>query len=296
MFCSEGSPAGFDSAQYTTSTDFDAGAHAVYDTLVEFKRGTLDLTPGLAEKWDESPDAKTFTFHLRRGVKFQSTAWFKPTRDFNADDVVFTFKRMIDPNEPFQKAHPVSFPYLTDLGYDKNIASVEKLDDNTVRFMLKTPDVVFVRNVAMEFASIVSAEYAAQLLKQGKPEDINQKPVGTGAFVFRDYQKDSTIRYEANPTYWNRKDGHIDKLVFSITPDAAVRQQKLASGECQVTSFPRPADIAASKQDSKLTVLSGVGFNVAYVGYNTTHKPLDNLKVRRALDMAIDKQAIIKTV
>ncbi|AET93535.1 periplasmic dipeptide transport protein (plasmid) [Burkholderia sp. YI23] len=296
VFCSEGSPAGFDSAQYTTSTDFDAGAHAVYDQLVEFRRGTLDLVPGLAEKWDESPDAKTFTFHLRRGVKFQSTAWFKPTRDFNADDVVFTFRRMIDPNEQFQKAHPVSFPYLTDLGYDKNVASVDKLDDYTVRFTLRTADVVFVRNIAMEFASIVSAEYAAQLLKLGKPEDLNQKPVGTGAFVFRDYQKDATIRYDANPTYWNRKDVHIDKLVFSITPDAAVRQQKLSGGECQVTSFPRPADIAASKNDPKLTVLSGVGFNVAYVGYNTTHKPLDNVNVRRALDMAIDKQAIIKTV
>jgi dipeptide transport system substrate-binding protein len=296
VFCSEGSPAGFDSAQYTTSTDFDAGAHAVFDTLVEFKRGTLDLTPGLAEKWDESPDAKTFTFHLRHGVKFQTTPYFKPTRDFNADDVVFTFKRMIDPNEPFQKAHPVSFPYLTDLGYDKNIASVEKLDDYTARFTLKTPDVVFVRNIAMEFASIVSAEYAAQLLKQNKPEDFNQKPVGTGAFVFRDYQKDSTIRYDANPAYWNRGNVHIDKLVFSITPDAAVREQKLESGECQVTSFPRPADIEAAKKNAKLTVLSGVGFNVAYVGYNTTHKPLDNVLVRRALDMAIDKQAIIKTV
>src|SRR6187402_1380511 len=164
VFCSEGSPAGFDSAQYTTSTDFDAGAHAVYDTLVEFKRGSLDLVPGLAEKWEESPDAKTFTFHLRHGVKFQTTDWFKPTRDFNADDVVFTFKRMIDPENPFQKAHPVSFPYLSDLDYDKNIASVEKLDDYTVRFTLRTSDVVFVRNIAMEFASIVSAQYADQLL------------------------------------------------------------------------------------------------------------------------------------
>src|SRR4051794_23649707 len=76
VFCSEGSPAGFDSAQYTTSTDFDAGAHSVYDTLVEFRRGTLDLVPGLAERWESSPDAKSITFHLRRGVKFQSTPWF----------------------------------------------------------------------------------------------------------------------------------------------------------------------------------------------------------------------------
>ncbi|SAL35422.1 ABC transporter [Caballeronia sordidicola] len=296
VFCSEGSPAGFDSAQYTTSTDFDAGAHAVYDTLVEFKRGSLDLVPGLAEKWDESADAKTFTFHLRHGVKFQATDWFKPTRDFNADDVVFTFKRMIDPENAFQKAHPVSFPYLSDLGYDKNIASVEKLDDYTVRFTLHTSDVVFVRNIAMEFASILSAQYADQLLKAGKTEDLNQKPVGTGPFVFRDYQKDATIRYDAHPDFWNKKDVHIAKLVFSITPDAAVRMQKLTSGECQMTSYARPADIQSARNNPKLAVLSSVGFNVAYVGYNTTHKPLDNVLVRRALDMSIDKQAILKSV
>ncbi len=258
VFCSEGSPAGFDSAQYTTSTDFDAGAHAVYDTLVEFKRGSLDLVPGLAETWDESADAKTFTFHLRHGVKFQTTPWFKPTRDFNADDVVFSFKRMIDPDNAFQKAHPVSFPYLSDLGYDKNIASVEKLDDYTVRFTLHTSDVVFVRNIAMEFASIVSAEYADQLLKAGKTEDLNQKPVGTGPFVFRDYQKDATIRYDAHPDFWNKKDVHIAKLVFAITPDAAVRMQKLASGECQMTAFPRPADIQTARSNPKLAFQCGL--------------------------------------
>jgi dipeptide transport system substrate-binding protein len=296
VFCSEGSPAGFDSAEYTTSTDFDPGAHAIYDTLVEFKRGSLDLVPGLATSWDESADAKTFTFHLRKGVKFGATAYFKPTRDFGADDVVFTFQRMIDPDNAFQKAHPVSFPYLSDLGYDKNIASVTKLDDNTVRFTLKTPDVVFVRNIAMEFASILSAEYADQLLKAGKVTDLNQHPVGTGAFVFRDYQKDATIRFDANPDYWDRANVHIGKLVFAITPDAAVRMQKLTSGECQMISYPRPADVAAARKDPNLTVASGVGFNVAYVGYNTTHKPLDNLLVRRALDMAVDKQAIIKDV
>ena len=109
-----------------------------------------------------------------------------------------------------------------------------------MRFTLHTSDVVFVRNIAMEFASIVSAQYADQLLKAGKTEDLNQKPVGTGPFVFRDYQKDAIIRYDAHADFWNRKDVHIDKLVFAITPDAAVRMQKLTSGECQMTAFPRP--------------------------------------------------------
>ncbi|WP_248324137.1 MULTISPECIES: ABC transporter substrate-binding protein [unclassified Caballeronia] len=119
-------------------------------------------------------------------------------------------------NEPFQKAHPVSFPYLTDLGYDKNIASVTSWTITPCASRSRRRTSCSCANVAMEFASIVSAEYAAQLLKSGKVEDFNQKPVGTGAFVFRDYQKALTIRYDANSTFWNRKDVHIDELVLPI--------------------------------------------------------------------------------
>ncbi|MFP3562118.1 ABC transporter substrate-binding protein, partial [Paraburkholderia sp. SIMBA_049] len=79
--------------------------------------------------WDVSSDQRVYTFHLRRGVKFQTTAWFKPTRPFQADDVVFTFGRMLDADSPFRKAYPVSFPYFSDLGFDRNIERIEKVDD-----------------------------------------------------------------------------------------------------------------------------------------------------------------------
>ncbi|MFO6025861.1 ABC transporter substrate-binding protein, partial [Pseudomonas aeruginosa] len=90
IFCSEGSPAGFDPAQYTTGTDFDAAAETVFNRLTQFERGGTKVLPGLAESWDVSDDGKTYTFHLRKGVKFHSTDYFKPTREFNADDVLFT--------------------------------------------------------------------------------------------------------------------------------------------------------------------------------------------------------------
>ncbi|HBO5253962.1 TPA: ABC transporter substrate-binding protein, partial [Pseudomonas aeruginosa] len=93
IFCSEGSPAGFDPAQYTTGTDFDAAAETVFNRLTQFERGGTKVLPGLAESWDVSDDGKTYTFHLRKGVKFHSTDYFKPTREFNADDVLFTFER-----------------------------------------------------------------------------------------------------------------------------------------------------------------------------------------------------------
>ena len=296
VFCSEGSPAGFDTAQYTTSVEFTAGSYTVYNRLVEFVRGGTDIEPGLAEKWDVSPDGLQYTFHLRHGVKFQTTSFFRPAREFNADDVVFTFERMLDPEQPFHKAYPVPFPYFSDLGLAKNVDRIEALDPYTVRFTLKTVDAPFLQQIAMPFASILSAEYTDQLLKAGKASDINLFPVGTGPFIFRSYTKDDTIRFDGNPDYWKPGVVRVGKLIFAITVDPAVRLQKLRRGECQVMAYPRPADIPAVKADPTLAMPSEVGFNLGILGYNTTRKPLDDVQVRRALDMSINKKAIIESV
>lgn len=297
VYCSEGSPAGFDPGQYTTGTDFDAAAETVFNRLVQFQRGGTKVVPGLAEKWDVAADGLSYTFHLRKGVKIQTTDYFKPTRDFNADDVVFTFDRMLNKNNAFRKAYPTEFPYFTDMGMDENITKVEKLDANTVKFTLKSIDAAFLQNLAMSFASIQSAEYADKLLKAGTPQLLNQQPVGTGPFIFKRYQKDAQIRFAANKQYWDKADGpKVDNLVFAITTDPSVRFQKLKAGECQITAFPRPTDIAAMKADSKLNVISQAGFNLGYLAYNVKHKPMDKLEVRQALDMAVNKKAIIDAV
>ena len=304
VFCSEASPAGFDSAQYVAGTDFDAGAEAIYNRLSQFERGSTAVVPGLATSWDIAPDLLTYTFHLRKGVKFHTTPYFKPTRDFNADDVLFTFNRMIDKDMPFRKAYPTEFPYFTDMGMDTNIKQVEKLDDITVRFTLATVDAAFIQNLAMSFASIVSAEYADQLLKQGKPQDINMKPVGTGPFVFKSYQKDSNIRYTGNKEYWAPDDVRVDNLIFAITTDPSVRMQKLKRNECQITAYPRPADLEPLKADKNLQMPEQAGFNLGYIAYNVMDKvkgsdqpnPLAQLKVRQALDMSVHKQQIIDSV
>lgn len=296
VYCSEASPAGFDPAQYTSGTEFDASAETVFNRLVQFKRGGTTLEPGLAARWDISADGKVYTFHLREGVKFHTTAYFKPTRDFNADDVLFTFNRMRDPQQPFRKAYPAEFPYFTDMGLDQNIASLSKADDHTVVFTLKRPDAAFAADLAMSFASVQSAEYAAQLLAAGKPEQLNQQPIGTGPFVFRRYQKDAVIRFDGNRQYWKPEEVKLDHLVFAITPDAATRLQKLKTGECQVSGYARPVDLAEVKKDPNLKVLEQPGFNVGFLAYNTQHPPLNDARVRQALDMAINKQAVVDTV
>ncbi|MET3456242.1 MULTISPECIES: ABC transporter substrate-binding protein [Pseudomonas] len=304
VFCSEGSPAGFDPGQYTTGTDFDASAETMFNRLTQFERGGTAVIPGLATKWDISEDGLTYTFHLREGVKFHTTPYFKPTREFNADDVLFTFNRMINKDDPFRKAYPTEFPYFTDMGMDTNITKIDKVDDHTVKFTLKDVDAAFIQNMAMSFASIQSAEYAAQLLKEGKASDINQKPVGTGPFVFKSYQKDSNIRYTGNKDYWKPDDVKIDNLIFAITTDPSVRMQKLKKNECQITLFPRPADLKALKEDKALKMPDQAGFNLGYIAYNVMDKikgsnepnVLADLKVRQALDMAVNKPQIIDSV
>src|SRR5262245_53837601 len=100
VYCSEGSPEGFQPQFFSTGTTFDAVSVPMFNRLVEFEIGTTNIVPALAESWTVSPDSKTVTFKLRKGVKFHSNANFKPTRDFNADDVLFSWNRMADDNHP----------------------------------------------------------------------------------------------------------------------------------------------------------------------------------------------------
>ncbi|MFY9959856.1 ABC transporter substrate-binding protein [Pseudomonas sp.] len=295
VFCSEGSPSGFDTAQYTSSTDNDA-AEPIYNRLVEFERGATAVQPALAKSWEVSHDGLTYTFQLREGVKFHSNKDFTPSREFNADDVLFTFNRMLNREHPFRKHYPTEFPYFVSMSLDKNIAQVEKTGPMTVVFTLNSVDAAFVQNLAMSFAAILSAEYANHLMTSGRPSDINQKPIGTGPFVFQRYQKDSQIRYRGNKDYWDQDKVKLDQLIFSINTDPSVRIQKLRKDECQVTVNPRPADLQALKSDQQLQVIENPGFNLGYIAYNVQHKPFDQLQVRQAMDMAVNKAAIVQAV
>ncbi|MEN9543427.1 MAG: hypothetical protein RLZZ598_260, partial [Pseudomonadota bacterium] len=235
------------------------------------------------------------TFHLRNGVKFHSSDSFKPSREFNAEDVLFSFDRMLNKENAFHKAAPASYQYAQDMGLPANVAKIEAPDPLTVRFTLKQVDAAFLANVAMEFASIQSAEYGAQLLKAGQAGEINNKPIGTGPFVFRRYEKDAQIRYTANADYWRGK-AQIDNLIFAITKDSAVRMQKLKAGECQVSAYPKPAEVELIKKDPKLKLLTLEGLNVGYLTLNVKHPPFDKLEVRRAINLAIDRKTLVDAV
>ncbi|KAB0679861.1 ABC transporter substrate-binding protein [Aureimonas leprariae] len=296
VYCSEGSPEGFDPGLYTAGTTFDASSKTVYNRLTEFKKGTTEVVPGLAESWEISEDGLVYTFHLRKGVKFQTTEFFTPTRDFNADDVLFSFDRQSNKSNPFAAyAGDNTYGYYSDMDMPNLVQSFEKVDDNTVKLTLKHPNAPMLATLAMDFASIMSKEYADKLVADGTPEKLNQQPLGTGPFAFVDYQQDATIRYSANPNYWDGKQA-IDDLIFAITPDASVRIQRLKAGECQIAAYPNPADVPSLKSDSNLNVMEQSGLNIGYIAWNATQPPFDKAEVRRAANMAINKQAILDAV
>jgi len=293
VFCAEASPEGFDPGMWDSQTT-NTVSNQIFQGLLAFKRGTTEVVPSLAESYEVSPDATSFTFHLRHGVRFQTRPWFKPTREFNADDVLFTFTRLVDPTTSFNKAFPVNFVYPNNLGLAKLLAGIDKLDDHTVRFRLSKPNVVFAANLAMAWAGIQPAEYAAQLLRDGHPEQIGNLPVGTGPYQFKSYAKDDVLRLEPNPDYWGQK--QRDRLIFSISREPNVRVQKLLAGECQITSALRDVDVDTLFKRADIRVEKHTALNISYLSFNLKKPPTDQRLVRTALDIAIDRDAIFRAL
>lgn len=293
--CTDASPEGFDVVQYNSLVTTSAAADPLMSRLVEFDAAAGRVVPGLAERWTVSDDGLAVTFMLRRNVAFHRTDYFKPTRPLNADDVLWSFERMLNPDHPWHKLAPNGFPHARSMQFDKLIKAVRKLDDATVRFELNYPEATFIPALTMGFASVYSAEYANQLLAAGTPEQLNQKPIGTGPFVFRSYQKDAVVRYDANPAYFGAR-ARADRLIYAITPDAAVRLQKVKANECQIALSPKPQDVEAARADKSLAVVEAPAFMTAFVALNTQHPPLDKRAVRQAINLAFDRKAYLQAV
>ncbi|WP_168204208.1 ABC transporter substrate-binding protein [Aliikangiella coralliicola] len=295
MYCSEGSPQTFNPQLSTSGTTFDASSRTLYNRLVEFKPGSTLIEPALATHWTISADGKEYIFDLRTDVKFHTTANFKPTRPFNADDVLFSFERQWQKDHPFHNTSKLGYRYFESMGMGGLIESIEKISSHKIKFRLSRAESPFLASLAMDFASILSAEYAQQLAQQNKVEIIDSKPVGTGPFQLVRYQPDAYIRYKAHPDYWQGKQ-RLNNLVFAITPDPSLRFARLVAGECDVMANPLPVHITSAEQFQSARVISEAGLNIAYLSMNTTKPPFNNHLVRHAINHAINKNSIINAV
>lgn len=295
VYCSEGSPSSFNAQLVTDGTSVNATSATIYDNLISFQEGTTKIIPALATSWDISKNKLVYTFTLRKGVKFHTTKYFTPTRDFNATDVVFSIDRQRVKTHPYHDVSGGKYEYFDGMEMGKTIKDVKILDPYKIEITLSEPDATFLANMAMSFMNILSEEYGSKLAAANKKSDIDNFPVGTGPFIFQSYAKDSVIKYTNNPVYWGHH-GNIDKLIFAITPDANVRHQKLKTGECQFVNEPSPADIPEMKKNPKLKVMQDAGLNVGYLSMNVTKKPFDNILVRQAINHALNKKSYIEAI
>ena len=295
VYCSEGSPSTFNPQLATDGPTFVASSKQIYNRLVTFKSGTTKVIPSLAQSWSVSKNGLEYTFYLRRGIKFHTTKYFTPKRDFNVDDTLFSFNRMYSSKHPYHKVNGGGYEYFNSMNMKKLIKDIVRIDDYTIKFVLNKREAPFLSNMAMDFASILSAEYGETLLKKGTPEKIDIEPVGTGPFVFKRYAKDTLIRYKAHPHYFLGK-ASIDNLVISITKDPSVRYQKLKAKECHLIAEPSPTDLNMMKKNKDFVVSELSGLNVGYIAMNVQKKPFDNVLVRRAINHALNRKSYIKAI
>ena len=294
IYCSEGSPSFFNPQLASDGPSFDASTE-IYDRLVEFERKTGGIKPGLAQSWSISKDKLTYTFKLRKNISFHHTPYFKPSRFLNADDVIFSFNRQMQKKHNYHLVNGGSYPYFNSLGMGGLIKELIKADPYTIKFVLNKRDATFLINLAMEFSSILSKEYADQLLKIKKPESLDFRPIGTGPFIFKQYIKDSVIRLESNQNYF-RGSSRLGGVIIAIVPDTSVRFQKLKVGECDIISQPSPLDLQAMKKHSHIKLVGGKRYNIAYLAMNVTKGPFKKLKVRQAVHHALNRPLYIQAI
>ncbi len=295
VYCSEGNPKTFNPMLADDGVTFNASSQMLYNRLVDFELGTTKVIPSLAEKWETSKDGLNYTFKLRKDIKFHTTDTFKPTRNFNADDVIFTFNRALRKDHPYHSVSGGNYIYYLGMELDKLITDIKKVDDYTVKFTLAKPESPFLANVAMNFAAILSAEYGDKMMAAKTPEKMDTDPVGTGPFVLKRFVKDNTIRYEAFNDYFQGR-AKLDKIVFAITPDPNVRFQKLKAGECHLIAEPAPQDLPSVSSNPKLKLMSQPGANVGYLSFNVEKKPFDKLEVRQAIAHALNRENYLKVI
>ncbi|MEW9797494.1 ABC transporter substrate-binding protein [Alteromonas sp. CYL-A6] len=295
IYCSESNPVYFNPQLDTSSTTTDATSHQVYDRLLDFDPDTGRIVPGLASSWLVSDDGLTYTFQLRKNVAFHSTSYFTPSRDFNADDVLFSINRWRLPSHPYHGVSGGRYPYFESLGLAGNIASVERINGYRVEITLRHRDSSFLANLATDFSVILSEEYAEQLMTKGMPERIDHYPVGTGPFKFIDHRKDHFIRYQRHDAYWQHTDS-AQRLIYDITPRSSLRLAKLITGECDASAFPAQTELDVIRNRDNLLLAEKPGLNIGFWAFNTQRPPFDNPDVRRALAFAIDKNTLLEAV
>jgi ABC-type transport system substrate-binding protein len=264
---------------------------SIYSRLMDYEPGTTNLRPDLAESYVVAADGMTYTFKLRHGVKFHNG------RELTADDVVYSLNRTADP----KTQSPGASFYHSIKGYDDvsggkadHLTGVTAPDPYTVNIELANPDATFLHEMALNFASVVAKE---EVEKWGA--DYGHHPDGSGAYSMTDWTLGQQIVLERNKDYYWPGVPKLDKITFTIGQEPLVSLLRLQKGEVDVLGDGIPpakfTEVMADPEQTK-NITSGPQLQTVYVTMNVTMKPFDDVRVRKAVNMAINKDRIIKLI
>jgi peptide/nickel transport system substrate-binding protein/oligopeptide transport system substrate-binding protein len=262
---------------------------SLYSRLMDYTPGSPDLVPSLAESFTVAPDGLTYTFKLHKGVKFSNG------REVVASDVKYSIERAVDPKTQGPGAGFFGaingFADLTG-GKATVLSGIETPDDQTVIFKLSRPDATFLHVLAINFASVVPKEAV-----DAAAGDFGKKPVGSGAFVLKEWVIGQRLVFERNPAYFVKDVPHIDKFTVEVGQEPLVALLRLQKGEVDIAGDGIPPakflEIKNSAEGPEM-IVDGAQLHTGYITLNTKVKPLDNVKVRQALNMAINKERITR--
>jgi peptide/nickel transport system substrate-binding protein/oligopeptide transport system substrate-binding protein len=264
---------------------------SIFDGLMDYKPGTTELAPDLAESFTISPDGTVYTFKLRPAVKFQNG------RALTAADIKYSIERAINP-----KTQCPGQSYFSMIkGYDDaaagkttDVSGITTPDPATVRFELKQPDATFLHIMAINFAFAVPKE---EVEKYGA--DFGKHPVGTGAFKVAEWTLGQRLVLGKNPLYFRQGIPHLDKITFEFGQEPAVALLRLQKGEVDILGDPIPAasfnQVMADPKNKGL-IVEGGQLQTGYVTMNVNIKPFDSKLVRQAVNMAVNKARIVRII
>ena len=274
-----GDSVSLDLAQATDGESIKAGIQ-VLENLVIFGKDSMDVEPQLAESWSVSEDGLTWTFKLRKGVKFHDG------EPFNAQAVYDSFARVIDEKHPLHAYGKWRYLSLS----LKPVKAINVVDDFTIQLVTEKPFAPLLNNLALWLCPILSPKAMHEYKDQ-----IGQHPVGTGPFTFVKWVKDDQIVFERNEEYWGEK-AKVKKIVLKSIPEPSARLMALQSGAVDIADDLDPDSIKLVEKNANLAMIKRPSVNVGYLALNTEKPYLKDPKVRIGLSHAIDKNTIIQAI
>ncbi|QIW16884.1 peptide ABC transporter substrate-binding protein [Pasteurellaceae bacterium RH1A] len=310
IYCTNISGFSFNPQKADIGTNMNVVTEQIYDKLLDLDPQTQALKPALAETFSLSEDGLTITLNLRRKVAFHNTEWFTPTRDFNAEDVIFSLNRAMgkaddlpalnrasqegqiyhrQQSDVYQRlASRTHSPYFESVALESKIARIYAPHAHQVKIELVKPDRAFLAHLASQYAVILSKEYALQLNADNNLPQLDLLPVGTGVYRLQSYVPNEYVRLHPHQGYWG-KPAKVANMIVDFSADGTGRMAKFLNNECDLAAFPEPSQLSTLKEGH---LISNKGANLAYLAFNFQQERMQDINLRQHIAQAINRERL----